>query len=126
MNSPTPVGVYQGCLLSPTLFNIYMKQVISDALEDQTSTASTGGRTITNLHFAHDIDGFEGKEEELTNLVSHLDKASMRYEMEINTKETKLMMNSDNTITTGIIVHGKKLETIQQFKYYGAIISDDG
>ena len=52
---------------------------------------SIGGRTITSLHFADDIDGLAGEEEELANLVEHLDKASKAYGMEISAEKTKLM-----------------------------------
>ena len=46
-----------------------------NALEDHEGTVCIGGRTITNLHFADDVDGLAG-EEELAKLVEHLDKAS--------------------------------------------------
>ena len=36
-----------------------------DALEGHDGTVSIGARTITNLHFADDIDGLAGEEEEL-------------------------------------------------------------
>ena len=42
---------------------------MTDALEDDEGTVSIGGRTITNLRFADDIDGLAGEEEELANLV---------------------------------------------------------
>ena len=48
---------------------------MTDAFEDHEGTVSIGGRTITNLRFADDIDGLAGKEEELANLVERLDKA---------------------------------------------------
>ena len=38
---------------------------MTDALEDHESTVSIGGRAITNLCFADDIDGLAGEEEEL-------------------------------------------------------------
>jgi hypothetical protein len=53
----TTIGVHQGCLLSPTLFNIYLEKIMTDALDDHVGTVSIGGRPVTNLHFAHDIDG---------------------------------------------------------------------
>ena len=66
--------VRQGCLLSPTLFNIFLERIMTDALEDHEGTVSIGGRTITNLRFADDIDGLAGEEEELANLVERSTK----------------------------------------------------
>ena len=60
-------GIRQGCLLSPTLFNILLERIITDALKNHEGTVSTGGRAITNLHFADDIGGLAGEEEELAN-----------------------------------------------------------
>ena len=56
---------------------------MTDALEDHQGTISIGGRTITNLRFADDIDGLAGKEEELESLVDRLDKNSAAFGMEI-------------------------------------------
>ena len=95
----TTVGVRQGGLLSPTLFNIFLERIMTDALEDHEGTVSIGGRTITNLNFADDIDGLAG-EEELANLVERLDKASTAYGMEIHAEKTRLMTNNTSGIKT--------------------------
>ena len=63
----TTVGVRQECLLSPTLFNIFLESIMTDASEDH---EGTGGRTITSFHCADDIDGLAGEEEELATLIS--------------------------------------------------------
>ena len=64
---------------------------MTDALEDHEGTVRIGGRTITNIHFADDIDGLAGEEEELANLFERLDKAFTAYDMEISAAKTKLM-----------------------------------
>ena len=72
-------------------FNIFLKRIMTDALEDHEGTVSIGDRTITNLRFPDDIDGLAGEEEELANLAERLDKAFTAYGMEISAEKTKLM-----------------------------------
>ncbi|WP_419626758.1 reverse transcriptase domain-containing protein [Thiolapillus sp.] len=122
----TTVGVRQGCLLSPTFFNIFLERIMTDALENHEGTVSIGGRTITNLRFADDINGLAGDEEELANLIECLDKAFTAYGMEISAEKTKLMTNNTNGINTEIKVNGQKLETVTSFKYLGSLITDEG
>ena len=69
----TTVVVRQECLLLPTLFNIFLERIMTDAVEDHEGTVSIGGRAITNLRFADDIDGLAGEEEELANFFECLD-----------------------------------------------------
>ena len=66
---------------------------MKDALENHEGTVSIGGRTITNLRFADDIDGLAGQEEQLAHLVERLDKVSTAYGMEISAEMTRLMRN---------------------------------
>ena len=39
----TTVGVRLGCLVSPTLFNSFLKRIMSDALEEHDGKISIGG-----------------------------------------------------------------------------------
>ena len=65
-------------------------------------TVSVGGRTITNLCFADDIDVLAGEEEELAKLVECLDKASTAYGMEISAEKNNLKTNGTSGINKEI------------------------
>ena len=86
---------------------------MTDTLEDHEGTVSIGGRTITNLRFADDIDDFAGEEEELANLVERLDKASTAYGTEISSEKTKLMTNNTSGSNTEIKVNDRSLKQSQ-------------
>ena len=84
--------------------------------------SSLGGITITNLHFANDINGLAGEEKELAKLVERLNNASTAYAMEISAEKTTLMTNNTSGISTEIRVNGQKLETGTSFKYLGSVM----
>ena len=107
------IGVRHGCLLSPTLINIFLKRIMSDALEEHGRRVSIGSRNITNLEFADDIDALAEEEQVLEALVESLDKTFTKYKMEISAEKTRLMTNSANGILRDIKVKWQNLGTIQ-------------
>ena len=71
---------------------------MSDALEEHDGKGSIGGRNITNLRFADDMDALAEEKEELEALAESLHKTFTRYKMEISAEKTKLMPNSAKDI----------------------------
>ena len=69
---------------------------MSDVLEEHDGRVTIGGRNITNLRFADDIDALAEEEQELEALVESLDKTCTRYKIEISAGKAKLMTNSAN------------------------------
>ena len=105
----TTDGVRQGCLLPPTLFNIFLERITIEASEDHVGSVSIGGRTIIYLRFADDIDGPGGSGEESAKLVERLDRTSG---IEISAGKNKLMTSNNNGIGTVIKANCEKLESV--------------
>ena len=89
---------------------------MSDALEEHGGKVNIGGRNITNLWFADDVDALAEEEQELETLVEILHKTFTRYKMEINAEKTKLMTNSANGIQRETKVKGRSSTMEQLFQ----------
>ena len=91
---------------------------MSDALEEHDGTVSIGGRNITNLRFADDIDALAEEEQELEVLVESLHKTFTRYKMKISAEKTKLMTNNASGIhrerETKVKGHSSTMEQLFQ------------
>jgi len=122
----TKVGVRQGCILSPILFNIYLENIMQETLQNHHTSITIGGRPICNLRFADDIDLMAGTKHELQDLTNKLENSAGAYGMEISTEKSKVMTNSKNNINAEIFMNGKKLEEVDSFKYLGATLTKDG
>ena len=63
-------GVCQGCILSPCLFNLYVKYIIQNArLNEAQAGIKISGRNINNLRYADDTALMAESEEELKSLL---------------------------------------------------------
>ena len=87
-----------------------------DALEEHDGTVSIGGRNITNLRFADDIDALAEEEQELEAIVESLHKTFTKYKMEISAEKAKLITNSANGIQreTKVKGHSSTMEQLVQ------------
>ena len=63
-------GVYQGCILSPCLFNFYAEYIMRNAgLEEAQAGIRIAGRNINNLRYADDTTFMAESEEDLKSLL---------------------------------------------------------
>ena len=92
-----PERVHQDCVLSPCLFNFYVKYIIRNAGLDETQAGiKIAGRNIDNLKYSDDTTLTAESEEELKSLLK-VKEESEKVGLKLNIKKTKIMASGPIT-----------------------------
>ena len=115
--SKTTVGVHQGCLLSPILFNFFLEKIMQETLHDHHTSISIGVRSLCNLQFADDIDFMGGRMMNFTTSPTIFVDRATAYGIELSTEKRKSMTNIMITynISADISMNGHKVGEMTSF-----------
>ena len=118
------IGVRQGCILSPLLFNIFLCDLAKSLLEIE--CISLGN--INSLFWADDLVMFSDSETGLQKLLEILEGYCKENELTINTKKTKCMIfnSSGRLLLRPFFLNNVQLECVRSYKYLGFIITPSG
>ena len=123
----TVMGVRQGCVLSPLLFNIYMAD-FPRALSADVGVNLSDEYKINCILWADDIILLSETEGGLNKLLDELKKYSDVNELKINTDKTKCMIfnRTGRLIRRNFYLGAVRLENVRSYKYLGLIITPSG
>ena len=83
-------GVWQGCILSPCLFNFYAKYIMQiSGLDESQAGIKIARRNISNLRYADDNSLMADSEEELKNLLMRDEEESDKVDLKLNIKKLR-------------------------------------
>ena len=117
-------GVYQICMLSPCLFNLYAEYIMRNAgLEEAQAGIKIARRNINNLRYADDTTLMAESEEELKSLLMKVKEESEKVGLKLNIQKIKIMASSP---TTSWQIDGETVETVSDFIFGGSKITADG
>ena len=128
------VGLRQGCVMSPWLFNLYIDGVVREV------NARVLGRGLklidrnendwemNQLLFADDTVVVADSEEKLCRLVSEFGRVCKRRKLRVNVGKSKVMRCTKNegSARLNVMIDGEALEEVDQFKYLGSVIAANG
>ena len=127
---PYSKGVRQGCPLSPSLFNIYLNDLVpSLSLSNSAPLGLPNGSSISCMMYADDLILLSKSEEGLQSMLDKLQEFCESWELSINLKKTKcLTFQKKNKVrhTSTFYVQNTALENVAEYTYLGITINCNG
>uniref|UniRef100_A0A8D8Y176 Craniofacial development protein 2 n=3 Tax=Cacopsylla melanoneura TaxID=428564 RepID=A0A8D8Y176_9HEMI len=118
-------GVRQGCILSPSLFNLYSEHIFREALDNLEEGISINGLRLNNLRYADDTIIFADTIEGLQRLMNKIHETSTQYGLDINTGKTKFMIISKKEINgVNLFINNTRIERVTKYTYLGTSINE--
>ena len=117
-------GVFQGCILSPCLFNLYAENIMRNAGLDEAQTGiKIAGRNINNLsRYADDTTFMAESEEEPKSLLMNVKEESEKVGLKLNIEKTKIMASGS---ISSWQIDGETVKTVSDFIFSGSKITAD-
>ena len=92
------IGVCQGCILSPYLFNLYAEYIMWNArLDEAQARIKIAGKNINNLRNTDDFTLMAEREEELKSLLMKVKEEREKVGLKFNIQKTKIMASGPIT-----------------------------
>jgi hypothetical protein len=124
---PCNVGVKQGDVLSPNLFNLFIND-LPDFLSGDTTAPVLGDTTIDSLLYADDLVIFSLSSAGLQQSLSNLDRYCQTWRLAVNLDKTKVIKfcKSGRLCTDVFMLDGHQVECVKAYKYLGVVFSASG
>ena len=128
------VGLKQGCVMSPWLFNLFMDGVMREVREKVDDVGATMWDARRNcewkvewLMFADDTVLIGDSEEKLERLVHEFERVCGRRKLKVNVTKSKTMKIGKNVEENEMNVHlnNRRMDEVDTYRYLGVDISND-
>lgn len=122
------IGVKQGCILSPTLFSIYMNDIV-DIFDLPCDPADLNGTRLSCLMYADDLVLISNSANGLQACLNKLNAYCKKWDLSVNIQKTKVMIfNKSGRVLKryNFVYEEKSIELTSEYKYLGIIFKPSG
>ena len=131
---PVRVGLRQGCMMLPWLFNLYtdgvVKEVNAQVLGKGLKLVDGNDNEweLNQLLFVDNTVVVADSERKLCQLVTEFGRACERRKLRVNAGKSKVMRctRSEDGARLNAMFNGEALADVDQFKYLGSVIAANG
>ena len=120
-------GVRRGCILSPSLFNLYAEYIMRSATADWPGGLPVGGYNINKLRYADDTTLIATSVADMAELLKRVKVESELLGLRLNVSKTNIMSIGPDSVEEPLTIDGNEVESVSKFNFLGSLITkDDG
>ena len=122
----TTLGVRQGDTLSPTLFSVFINDLVT-GLNDLGLGIDVDGRTVSSLLYADDIVMLAHSEADLQVMLDYVNDWSKKWRVLVNVNKTKIVHFRKTRVPQSNVIFklgNDNLEYVKEYKYLGVILTE--
>ena len=122
------LGLKQGGVLSPLLFNVFIDDM-KDIFDETCDPVMELGKPLPHLLYADDLVLMPASQSGLNNCIAKLETFCDKWQLDVNIKKSKIVIfnpSGRNMAKPKFAYKGTQLETVQSYCYLGIDLSSSG
>jgi len=125
----TNCGVRQGCNLSPTLFNLFLSDIVSQFDGASCNPPLMHSKTVPCLLYADDLVIFSESKQGLQHSLNNLENYCALWKLKVNLRKTKIIVFTKGGSlpkNCSLLFDNREIEIVTCYTYLGIIVSAAG
>ena len=125
---PIRTGLRQGCVMSPSLFNLYMDAMMRKATENTAGGVMVGSERVVDLDFADDVALLADTWVVMVGMVMKMEEVTQRFGINVSVKKSEVLYigrGEGNVRIEDLEIRGQRIKQAEEFVNLGSVFTSD-